>query len=94
MGTTGLYHVAILYPTRAELGDALRRLAAGIPLNGAAEHGTTVINEALVLRDPDDNGVELHWDRPMEDWPRTPDGGLAMFTKALNVQALLAAAEF
>ena len=87
-GTTGLYHVAILYPTRAELGDALRRLvAAGIPLDGAADHG---VSEALYLRDPDDNGVELYWDRPMEDWPRTPDGGLAMFTKALDVQALLA----
>ena len=95
-GTTGLYHVAILYPTRAELGDALRRLvAAGIPLDGAADHGTTVMTEALVLRDPDGNGesgVELYWDRPMEDWPRTPDGGLAMFTKALDVQALLAGA--
>ena len=91
-GTTGLYHVAILYPTRAELGDALRRLeAAGIPLDGAAEHGTAVMTEALVLRDPDDNGVELYWDRPMEDWPRMPDGGLAMFTKALDVQALLGA---
>ena len=86
-GTTGLYHVAILYPTRAELGDALRRLvAAGIPLDGAADHG---VSEALYLRDPDDNGVELYWDRPMEDWPRTPDGGLAMFTKALDVQVLL-----
>ena len=90
-GTTGLYHVAILYPTRAELGDALRRLvAAGIPLDGAADHG---VSEALYLRDPDDNGVELYWDRPMEEWPRTPDGGLAMFTKALDVQALLSAAE-
>ena len=90
-GTTGLYHVAILYPTRAELGDALRRLvAAGIPLDGAADHG---VSEALYLRDPDDHGVELYWDRPMEDWPRTPDGGLAMFTKALDMQALLAAAE-
>ena len=96
-GTTGLYHVAILVPTRAELGDALRRLvAAGIPLDGAADHGTTVMNEALLLRDPDENGengVELYGDRPMEDWPRTPDGGLAMFTKALDVQALLDAAE-
>ena len=94
LGTTGLYHVAILYPTRAELGDALRRLvAAGIPLDGAADHGTTVLSEALVLRDPDDNGVELYCDRPMEDWPRTPDGGLAMFSKALDVQSLLSAAE-
>ncbi len=89
-GTTGLYHVAILYPTRAELGDALRRLvAAGIPLDGAADHG---VSAALYLRDPDDNGVELYWDRPMEDWPRTADGGLAMFTKALDLDALLAAA--
>ena len=83
--------MAILYPTRAELGDALRRLvAAGIPLDGASDHG---VSEALYLRDPDDNGVELYWDRPMEDWPRTPDGGLAMFTKALDVGALLKAAE-
>ena len=88
-GTTGLYHVAILYPTRAELGDALRRLvAAGIALDGAADHG---VSEALYLRDPDGNGVELYWDRPMEEWPRTPDGGLAMFTKALDLDALLAA---
>ena len=89
---TGLCHVAIPYPTRADLGDALRWLvAAGIPLDGASDHGTTVIDEVLVLSDPDDNGVEMYWDRPMEDWPRTPDGGLAMFSKALNVQALLAA---
>ena len=79
----------------AELGDALWRLvAAGIPLDGAADHGTTVLNEALVLRDLDDNGVELHWDRLMEDWSRTPDGGLAMFTKALNTGALLKATEW
>ncbi len=90
-GTTGLYHVAILYPTRAELGDALRRLVnAGIALDGAADHG---VSEALYLRDPDGNGVELYWDRPMENWPRTPDGALAMFTKALDLDALLAAAE-
>ena len=86
--------MAIPYPTRAELGDALRWLvAAGIPLDGAADHGTTVIDEVLVLSDPDDNGVEMCGDRPVEDWPRTPDGGLAMFTKPLDVQALLAAAE-
>jgi len=79
-GTTGLYHVAILYPTRVLLADALRRLlAAGIELDGAADHG---VSEALYLRDPDGNGVELYWDRPREQWPRTPDGGLAMFTKA------------
>ena len=90
-GTTGLYHVAILYPTRAELGDALRRLVkAGITLDGAADHG---VSEALYLRDPDGNGVELYWDRPMEAWPRTPDGGLAMFTKALNLDSLISATE-
>jgi len=86
-GTTGLYHVAILYPTRALLADALRRLlAAGIELDGAADHG---VSEALYLRDPDGNGVELYWDRPQEQWPRTSDGGLAMFTRALNLDALL-----
>src|SRR5271154_5046592 len=87
-GTTGLYHVAILYPTRAALADALRRLiAAGIELDGAADHG---VSEALYLRDPDQNGVELYWDRPPEKWPRTPDGGLAMFTRALDLDGLLA----
>lgn len=85
-GTTGLYHVAIVYPTRALLADALRRLlAAGIELDGAADHG---VSEALYLRDPDGNGVELYWDRPQEQWPRTPDGGLAMFTRALDFDAL------
>ena len=86
-GTTGLYHVAILYPTRAALADALRRLIeAKIPLDGAADHG---VSEALYLRDPDGNGVELYWDRPKEKWPRTPDGGLAMFTHPLDLEALL-----
>jgi catechol 2,3-dioxygenase len=86
-GTTGLYHVAILYPTRALLADALRRVvAAGIELDGAADHG---VSEAIYLRDPDGNGVELYWDRPREQWPRTPDGGLAMFTRALDLDALL-----
>ena len=86
-GTTGLYHLAILYPTRAELADALRRvLAAGIPLEGASDHG---VSEAIYLRDPDQNGVELDWDRPAELWPRTPDGGLAMFTRPLDLEALL-----
>jgi len=67
-GTTGLYHLAILYPTRTELADALRRLMkAGIPLEGASDHG---VSEALYLRDPDDNGVELYWDRRREEWPR------------------------
>ena len=88
-GTTGLFHLAILYPTRATLADALRRLiAAGITLDGASDHG---VSEALYLRDPDENGVELYWDRPREEWPRTPDGKLAMFTHRLDLQALLAA---
>ena len=86
-GTTGLYHLAILYPTRAELADALRRvLEAGIALDGAADHG---VSEALYLRDPDDNGVELYWDRPGEQWPRTADGQLAMFTRRLDIEGLL-----
>ncbi len=87
-GTTGLFHVAILYPTRASLADALRRLMeAGISLDGAADHG---VSEALYLRDPDGNGVELYWDRPAEDWPRDADGELAMFTHPLDLDALLA----
>jgi catechol 2,3-dioxygenase len=86
-GTTGLYHLAILYPTRAELADALGRLMkAGIPLEGASDHGVSV---ALYLRDPDDNGVELYWDRPEEEWPRTAEGGLAMFTRSLDLDSLL-----
>ena len=86
-GTTGLYHVAILYPTRAALADALRRLmAAGISLDGASDHG---VSEALYLRDPDGNGVELYRDRPQADWPRTPGGGVAMFTPRLDLDGLL-----
>ena len=86
-GTTGLYHTAILYPTRKALADALRRvLEAGVPLDGAADHG---VSEALYLRDPDDNGVELYWDRPPEAWPRTPGGELAMFTRRLDLNNLL-----
>jgi catechol 2,3-dioxygenase len=86
-GTTGLYHVAIRYPSRAALADALRRLqAAGIPLDGAADHG---VSESLYLRDPDDNGVELYRDRPPDAWPRTADGALAMFTRPLDLPALL-----
>jgi catechol 2,3-dioxygenase len=86
-GTTGLYHLAILYPTRPELARALRAvLAAGIPLDGASDHG---VSEALYLRDPDDNGVELSWDRPPSAWPRTADGQLAMFTRPLNLESLL-----
>src|SRR2546423_3817294 len=90
-GTTGLYHVAIRYPTRAALGDALRRLVdAGIPLEGATDHG---VSEALYLRDPDDNGVELYVDRPQEEWPRAPErDGVAMFNAPLDLQALLAEA--
>ncbi len=90
-GTTGLYHLAILYPTRADLADALRRLQrAGIPLDGASDHG---VSEALYLRDPDDNGVELYWDRPPVEWPRTDNGALAMFTRPLNLDALLRATD-
>lgn len=86
-GTTGLFHIAILYPSRGALGDAYRRLIeARIPLEGAADHG---VSEALYLRDPDGNGVELYRDRPKDQWPRTPDGGLAMFTHALDLEALL-----
>jgi len=86
-GTTGLYHIALLYPTRAALADALRRLvAAGIPLEGASDHG---VSEALYLRDPDGNGVELYWDKPREVWPRTADGGLAMYTRRLDLEGLL-----
>jgi catechol 2,3-dioxygenase len=86
-GTTGLYHLAIIYPTRAELADALRRLiAAGIELDGAADHG---VSEALYLRDPDNNGVELYWDRPQEMWPRDAEGGLAMYTRPLDLEDLL-----
>ena len=88
--STGLYHLAILYPTRVGLADALQRvLNAGIELDGAADHG---VSEALYLRDPDGNGVELYWDRPPEQWPRTPAGELAMFTRALDLNALLKAA--
>src|SRR5687767_6675461 len=86
-GTTGLYHVAILYPKRAALADALQRLiAADIPLDGASDHG---VSEALYLRDPDENGVELYWDRPQEHWPRTPDGELNMYTRELDLEGLL-----
>ena len=86
-GTTGLYHTAILYPTRRALADALRRvIEAGLPLDGASDHG---VSEALYLRDPDDNGVELYWDRSQEMWPRTPQGELAMFTRRLDLNGLL-----
>ena len=89
-GHTGLYHTAILYPTRRDLADALRRLrAAGIPLDGASEHG---VSQALYLRDPDGNGVELYWDRAPEDWPRDAEGGLTMVTRRLDLDDLLAEA--
>ena len=87
-GTTGLYHVAILYPTRAALADALIRLSeAGIPLQGASDHG---VSEALYLSDPDGNGIELYFDRPQDQWPRTADGELQMVTRRLDLQNLLA----
>jgi catechol 2,3-dioxygenase len=89
-GTTGLYHLAILYPTRAELSHALKRLmGANIPLEGASDHG---VSEALYLSDPDRNGVELYWDRPEFEWPRDASGELAMHTGRLDLRALLAAA--
>lgn len=86
-GTTGLLHLAILYPTRQSLASALLRLMkAGVQLDGASNHG---VSEALYLRDPDQNGVELCWDRPTNEWPRTSDGELAMFTRHLDLNALL-----
>jgi catechol 2,3-dioxygenase len=87
-GSTGLYHVAILYPDRAALADALRRLIeASIPLEGASDHG---VSEALYLRDPDGNGIELYRDRPRAEWPRDGEGNIAMVTRPLDVKALLA----
>ena len=87
VGTTGLYHLAILYPDRMQLADALRRLVnAGIALDGASDHG---VSEALYLRDPDGNGVELYRDRPPDQWPRTADGGLAMYSRPLDLEALI-----
>lgn len=89
-GTTGLFHVAIRFPGRRELSGALRRvLDAGIPLEGASDHG---VSEAIYLRDPDGNGVELYRDRPREEWPSTPDGGVAMVTEPFDLEALLAEA--
>ena len=87
-GTTGLYHTAIRYPSRRALADALRRVqSAGIALRGASDHG---VSEALYLNDPDQNGVELYWDRPEEDWPRDAEGGLAMVSRPLDLTNLLA----
>jgi catechol 2,3-dioxygenase len=89
--TTGLYHTAIRFPDRKNLAQAVKRvLEAGIPLDGASDHG---VSEAIYLRDPDDNGVELYRDRPREEWPTTPDGELTMHTRPLDVAALLAEAD-
>lgn len=86
-GSTGLFHVALLYPDRAALANALKRLQdAGVPLDGASDHG---VSEALYLNDPDGNGIELYWDRPQADWPRKASGELAMHTRPLDVDALL-----
>jgi catechol 2,3-dioxygenase len=86
--TTGLYHVAIRYPDRRTLADAVKRVVdAGIPLTGASDHG---VSEAVYLRDPDDNGVELYRDRPRDEWPRAEDGGIAMFSAPLDIKGLLA----
>lgn len=87
LGTTGLFHTAIRYPSRAALADALQRLIdAGIQLDGASDHG---VSEALYLRDPDQNGVELYWDRPKDQWPFDADGNLLMVTEPLDLQDLL-----
>lgn len=87
-GTTGLFHLAILYPERAELADALRRIEeAGVALDGASDHG---VSEALYLRDPDENGVELYWDKPEEKWPRDTEGHIDMFTRRLDLNSLRA----
>ena len=87
-GTTGLYHVAVRYPDRVALAKALRRVVeSGVALDGASDHG---VSEAIYLRDPDDNGIELYRDRPREEWPRTPDGEFTMVTRPLDVNALLA----
>jgi catechol 2,3-dioxygenase len=89
-GTTGLFHLAIRYPDRPALADALRRVTdAGISLTGASDHGVSI---ALYLRDPDDNGVELYYDRPEAEWPRDADGGIAMFSEPIDARALLAEA--
>jgi len=87
-GTTGLYHVAIRYPDRRTLADAVRRVTdAGLPIDGASDHG---VSEAIYLRDPDGNGVELYRDRAESDWPRTPEGDLAMMTRPLDLHGLMA----
>ena len=86
-GSTGLFHIGILYSNRAALADALRRLIkARISLDGASDHG---VSESLYLRDPDEIGLELYWDRPQRSWPRTPDGAVAMYTRPLDLDSLL-----
>jgi catechol 2,3-dioxygenase len=88
-GTTGLFHLAILYPTREELAAALRTvLDAGVRLTGASDHG---VSEAIYFNDPDGNGIEIYWDRPREEWPRNQDGTFTMFTAPLDLESLLAA---
>ena len=90
-GTTGLYHVAIRYPDRKALGQALKQVVeAGVPISGATDHG---VSEAIYLRDPDENGIELYRDRPPEEWPRAEDGSMAMISEPLDLRALLAEAE-
>ena len=89
-GSTGLYHVAFLYPTRADLARAVRRAAQfGVSLDGAADHG---VSQAVYLRDPDGNGIELYWDRPAAEWPRDAQGNLSMTTDPLDLAGLLALA--
>jgi catechol 2,3-dioxygenase len=89
-GTTGLFHTAILFPTRADLANVLQRvIKAGIQLDGASDHG---VSHAIYLRDPDQNGVELYWDLPKENWPHDKAGNLTMFTQPLDMRALLAEA--
>ena len=91
LGTTGLFHVAIRYPTRKALAGAVRDVVqAGIPLHGASDHG---VSEAIYLADPDGNGVELYWDRPRDEWPRTSDGRIAMVTERLDLDGLIAELE-
>jgi catechol 2,3-dioxygenase len=90
-GTTGLYHFAIHYPARRALAGALTRLRDhGVAIDGASDHG---VSEAIYLRDPDENGIELYWDRPKDDWPRNEDGSIAMFTAPLDLPGLLSEVE-
>jgi catechol 2,3-dioxygenase len=90
-GTTGLYHLAVLYETREELAQAVRRVMRhGIRLDGASDHG---VSEAIYLRDPDENGIELYWDRPRDEWPHAEDGSITMYTHRLNLRELVALPE-